>query len=104
MHACRTRRLFTTWVLSDASILTARIVGTLCLTTSLLPAAMAASDTPPVMRAAVAVMLAFASCMLLFLASGNVHVLTPLGRAVLFSSAGFMAAVYCTLTLIGFFT
>ncbi len=99
----RARRLFTVGVAGDLPVLIARVVGVLCLAVALLPVAVAADDTPAIMRSATALTLAFASCMLLFLASGNLHLLTPAGRAVLLAVPAFMAALYGALVVIGFF-
>ena len=87
----------------DLAVLTARIVGALCLSLSLLPVAMASDETPPMFRATAALMLSFVAGLVLFLTSGNLHLLTPAGRAVLFTTSGFLAAVYGTLVVIGFF-
>jgi hypothetical protein len=99
----RARRLLTAPVAGDLAVLTARIVGALCLSLSMLPVAMASDETPPMFRASAALVLSFVAGIMLFLTSGNVHLLTPLGRAVLFGSSGFLAAVYGTLVVIGFF-
>ncbi len=84
-------------------MLTARIMGVLCLAFALLPAAMASDATPDVMRSFVAVLVTFASCMTLFLASGNLHLLTTAGRVALLAAPAFLAAVYGYLVAVGFF-
>ena len=86
------------------AVLVARLMGVLCLGFAMLPTAMALDDTPPVFRSAVALVLTFAGALVLFLASGNRHVLTPLGRIVLLATSAFLTALYGSLAYIGFFT
>lgn len=88
---------------SELSILATRVIGALCLACSLLPLVVEAHDTPDIMRSAVVLMLTLVSGLLLFLASGNAHLLTPGGRAVLLGLPALWAALYGTLTLVGFF-